>query len=625
MTRTDRTAIDCEDNVKRADLSHSWALATVLILASCTGSSKAGRDADNGGLDVPGADEDGGLPDGSSAADGGANHHLDDGGEGADGGAADGASSDGGAPEIDGGVTDGGPSGLPIALAVSTGADARAISPLIYGFNPRTTTCSNAAGQFGIRLCRLGGNAWSTYNWENNASNKEVIVSDAEGQEVTRCYPNSDQLGTSDLPAHTVTSLIAEAAAQSAAAVVTIPIIDYVAADKVGTGCPGDVALSGADYLSTRFKQNRPRKGAALSDPPDAADGVVNQDEFVQFVKFRAGSSRVLFTLDHQPELWSLTQVRVHPAHPTYEEVVSRNVTYATMLRDNWPGAEITGYGGYGYYAFVTLQNAPNPPGNMMFLDYYLGSMSAASTAAGKRLIDYLDIHWYSEATGGGKGILNDDDSAAVAEARVQAPRSLWDPTYSEASWIAENNGPIRLIPWIQAKIETFYPDTKLAISAWAYGGESSISGAIAVADALGIFGREGVALAALDPSANDISFALAAFAMFRNFDGQGAAFGDTSVRATTSDVERVSVYASTDSQAPGRVVIVAINRSADAQAVSLSVEGSGSSFTAADVYRLTGTSASPVPADPLSAASGALFTATLPPRSVSVIVPRNK
>ena len=42
---------------------------------------------------------------------------------------------------------------------------------------------------------------------------------------------------------------------------------------------------------------------------------------------------------------------------------------------------------------------------NRNFLDFYLQQMKAADTAAGTRLVDYLDLHWYPEATGGGTRI----------------------------------------------------------------------------------------------------------------------------------------------------------------------------------------------------------------------------
>src|SRR6185312_179688 len=78
----------------------------------------------------------------------------------------------------------------------------------------------------------------------------------------------------------------------------------------------------------------------------------------------------------------------------------------------------------------------------------------------------------------------------------------LWDPTYTETSWISQwgtwvgspgNNGPIKLLPRVQRDIDDFNPGTKIAITEYNYGGNNHISGAIAQADALGIFGREGV------------------------------------------------------------------------------------------------------------------------------------
>ena len=101
--------------------------------------------------------------------------------------------------------------------------------------------------------------------------------------------------------------------------------------------------------------------------------------------------------------------------------------------------------------------------------------------------------------------------------------------------------GPIALLPRTQAKIAPHYPGTKLAFTEWNYGGGEHISGAIATADVLGIFGREEVGLATLwllRPPARE-SFTWPASARHRNFDGAGGAFGDTSVSATTSDVER--------------------------------------------------------------------------------------
>jgi hypothetical protein len=520
--------------------------------------------------------------------------------DGGDGGLAGNAGS---APRYDG----------PVTLTVTTNNGVHAISPLIYGVNSGRVSCSDSTARF--TLCRAGGNPWSTYNWENNASNA--------GSD--HCFENNGGLGTSNAPAATVTALVTETRTNAQSAVVMVPIIDYVAADKnAGTPdplCSGDVRAQ-TGYLATRFQQNRARKGSAFAASPDTADDFVSQDEFLDFLKPLAGTGKVIFTLDNQPELWSQTHAEVHPDHATYQEVVARNVEYAQMIRDNWPEAQITGYGGYGYYAFLNLQNAPNPPGNSEFLNYYLASMQLAETQATVRLIDYLDIHWYSEATAGGVRIDVNASPPALVEARVQAPRSLWDPTYTEESWIGSSVGAIRLIPWLQEKITAYYPGTKIAISEWSYGGENDISGALAVADALGIYGREGVGLAGFQPISDDNAFARGGFAVFRNYDGAGTAFGDTSVEASSDHVENVSVYASTDSLAPGRVVIVAINRTTSDVVSTLDLVDSGS-FSSADVYVLTTAATTPTQTDSLVADGANTFRSTLPPLSATVIVPK--
>src|SRR6185369_9402983 len=140
-------------------------------------------------------------------------------------------------------------------------------------------------------------------------------------------------------------------------------------------------------------------------------------------------------------------------------------------------------------------------------------------------------------------------------------PRSLWDPNYREDSWIMRDSlhEPIRLLPRLKEKIAHNYPGTKLAVTEYNYGGGNHISGAIAQADVLGIFGRDGVFAANEWPLASDESYIAAAFKMFRNFDGAGSAFGSTSIRASTDNVADSSVYASVDPSNPNVLIVVAI------------------------------------------------------------------
>jgi hypothetical protein len=236
-------------------------------------------------------------------------------------------------------------------------------------------------------------------------------------------------------------------------------------------------------------------------------------------------------------------------------------------------------------------------------------------------------ISWYPEARGGGQRIITNNNTAAVIAARVQAPRSLWDPTYREDSWISVDAGvgAIRLIPRVLEKINANYPGTLLSFTEYNYGGGNHVSGAVAQSDALGVFGRDGVFAAALWEMDSDQRFIYGGFSMFRDFDGAGGAFGDTSVQADCSDHAQASVYASVDSASPERVVLVAINKSNSAVTTAVTVAHTAV-LTRAEAFVLSG--ANPAP-QRVAAAMGPTFAATnavrytMPAMSVSTIVLR--
>ena len=130
-------------------------------------------------------------------------------------------------------------------------------------------------------------------------------------------------------------------------------------------------------------------------------------------------------------------------------------------------------------------------------------------------------------ALGDGGNVVTDE----VVEARLQAPRSLWDPTYLEDSWITQKNGrqPIELIPRMQKIIKDNYPGTRFAILEYSYGAGHHFSGGLATADVLGIFGRYGVA-GCLWGVGEENDFEKAAFRLYLNYDGQGSRFEENAI-----------------------------------------------------------------------------------------------
>jgi hypothetical protein len=308
----------------------------------------------------------------------------------------------------------------------------------------------------------------------------------------------------------------------------------------------------------------------------------------------------------------------------TYADLWRRNHDFARAAKNVWPGIDVLGFVSYGYAGFMNLQNASDA-GGRNFIDWYLDQARAAERKEGSRLIDYLDVHWYPEAQGGGERITGTGTSPAVVVAREQAPRSLWDATYREASWIqSAAGGPIDLLHWLQSKVDRHYPGTKLAFTEWNYGGANHISGAIAVADVLGIFGKFGVSLATYWPLTPVESCADAAFRAYRNFDGKGGSFGDVSIAASLSrpDPEKAVVYASMQSDHPEHVVIVLINKSNQASSTGLRISHSVA-YSKADVFVLSGGQPVLRAGSPLRALATNAFRYDMPAQSVSVIVPQ--
>ena len=76
----------------------------------------------------------------------------------------------------------------------------------------------------------------------------------------------------------------------------------------------------------------------------------------------------------------------------------------------------------------------------------------------------------------------------------VQAPRNLWDPTFTDPGnsnpWPNSVLGgaPIEFLPRLQAKINAEFPSIKLSISEYETGGFNNIAGTVAQADQLGVY-----------------------------------------------------------------------------------------------------------------------------------------
>ena len=505
-------------------------------------------------------------------------------------------------------IMPGDPGAHDVLFAIDTAKDVHPISRYIYGTNQGDFTKEAK----GLTMARVGGNRMTAYNWETNASNA--------GSDYL--FENDAFISASKVAGEPMKQAVTAATSADASIIMTVPIAGWVSADESGP-CPSNPSPA---QIAQHFFPVLAKKGSAFAYPPDLNDKKVYADEFVGWLESQFPTAqtdpnkRIFYMLDNEPDLWSSTHSEIHPSPVTYAELAQKNAEFGKAIKDAAPGAIVFGPVNYGYAGFLNLQNAPDA-GGKNFIDSYLDSMKAAEASAGKRVVDVLDVHWYPEATGDGKRIVDDGTSPGEFAARLQAPRSLWDSSYIETSWITGccSNGAINLIPWLKGKIDAHYPGTKLSISEYNYGAGPSISGGLAEADVLGVFGREDIFAASLwEMSSVNSSFIFGGFALYRNYDGSGGTFGDTSVSASTSDVVMATAYGSTT--AGGGVVVVVVNKDAGEKVAGITVSAP-TAFTGADVYTLTSASASPQKGASLTAVATNAFSFKMPGYSASTIV----
>jgi Glycoside hydrolase family 44 len=510
--------------------------------------------------------------------------------------------------------TEGGPLALEVDVAKTIGP----ISPYVYGIN------SQSSPGTGVTVRRMGGNRQTAYNWEINASN---AGSDYQHQSdewpcTTLGYTNCGE------PAAQFLDFVADNKKIGAATIATVSLVDYVAADK-------GQAVSEADKApSKRWDKSLPHKPGAYSATPDLADGVVYEDEFVDFLVHKLGKAAdggiQFYSLDNEPALWPSTHPRIHSAKTTYREMVARTEALASGITTIDPTATLLGGVMFGWSEYQNLSDAPDAKevGGQYetYVDYYLASMKQLEQKYHRRLVHDLDVHWYPEARGT-KRITDDDNSPKTVEARLQAPRALWDPTYREKSWIddALKGKSIRLVRWLEEKIGKQYPGTKLSMTEYDFGGATNISGSLAQADVLGVLGREGVFMANYwgnGPGNGPLpQYIGAAFKLYRNYDGKGGTYGDTAVTTSVPDLSKASVFAAADSKHPGRLTIVAINKDLRAKfAGTIAIRGA-TKYTAAQVYRVDRTGPEVRAIDPNVAIRDNRIEYALPPLSATLFV----
>jgi hypothetical protein len=479
-----------------------------------------------------------------------------------------------------------------VPLAIRCDAASVRISPLIYGVAGDTK-------QIGAPAQRAGGNTMSRMNWDLGAWNagSDWFFENTKGDSVPFDWFEGP-----------------------AKAAIVVPMIGWVSKDATSVGFPRSVFPSQKAFDESRGAGNGVSpSGADIEPRSPAMTSIPAPPELIgQWIarlrrkdESRKTRSVVQYILDNEPALWHLTHRDVHPEPVSYDELLARTIGYATAIRHADPSVPIAGpaewgWTGYFYSAKDRVSKFPNSDhalhGGVDLLQWYLQKLAEHEKATGTRLLDIVDVHFYPQAD----GVYSPRADAGTAARRLRSTRALWDPSYTDESWIEK---PVNLIPRLKAWIAESYPGRGISIGEWNFGAEAHISGALAIAEVLGRFGQQGVTSAFYWTLPKPDSFAFQAFRAFLNFDGRGGHFLDWAV--PTTETADVSLFASRD-ETKGKLIAILINKSADEAArPQIDVSTCGKA-TVARSFVLTG-------ARP-ALESAARPDAALPPYSLEVI-----
>lgn len=507
-------------------------------------------------------------------------------------------------------------SASPAKVTVTPSERLKSISPYIYGVNFEADLNTVAP-----KSIRMGGNRMSAYNWETNMSNAGSDWHHTSDMYVVRNL--SDDLKTA--PAGMAQGVVGAANSHNIPyTLFTLQMLGYVSADQ-----NGEIPESSA-APSDRWAQVVNRKGSAFSETPDLNDGKVYMDEYLNYLTNKLGKSDGGgirgYELDNEPALWSSTHSRVQRQPLSCKELLTKSIDLATVVKEADEGADVFGPSLYGYAAYTSFQGAPDweelkaANGYRWFVDYYLDEMKKAGDSSGKRLLDVLDLHFYTEAKGScGERSCNHYDNDGCVRARLNSVRALYDENYRENSWIQSTGAQFfPLLPNVRQSIDKYYPGTKISFTEYNFGGGDHISGAVAQADTLGIFAENDVYFATIWAFENS-RYQFAAINMYTNYDGKGSGFGDTLVKSENEN-EDISVYSSIDGENEDTVKIIVTNHSLHEETpleISLSSDGE---YKSAEVYVLYGDSPE-IRAMPAASVEGNKLTYSLQPLSVTEFV----
>ena len=495
-----------------------------------------------------------------------------------------------------------------LQLYADAGSGQHTIDPNIYGIVSYGLDQGFAA-EIKVPNQRWGGDGTSRYNWLLDSSNAGFDWYFIGGNGVAQPTKSAS-----------ADAMVVTAQTAGGTALMTIPIIPYVNGLSAWN-CSFPVRVYGPQTSTDPYLYpNGDTCGNSLSttrgqltDSDLTANNVANSPAFeqgwVQHLVATFGTAAKggvqFYQLDNEPAGWSNTHRDIVPGVAPYSEIVQLGQQYGAMIKQVDPTAKVLGPSDFTLGGWIGTTSTQN---GLFAGQYYLQQMGLYDQANGGRVLDYFDEHYY----------FNFSDAAS----QLASTRTLWDTSYNGGTWVEQYcfYGPMQLIPRFKQWIGQYDPGTKLALSEYSIdSGQKLVTDALAEADVLGIFGREGVDLANMwQPPAPTDPIAYA-FRLFRDYDGAGGQFGEIGVQAVSTDQTQLAMYAATRAT-DGAMTLVVLNKTPGNLAAAISLNNVPGT-SAAKVYEYSGSNLRQITPVANAAVQGGVLGYTFPAYSATVFV----
>jgi hypothetical protein len=336
------------------------------------------------------------------------------------------------------------------------------------------------------------------------------------------------------------------------------------------------------------------------------------------------------YDMDNEPDIWNGTHRDVHPVASGYDELANLYEQEATNLKTWDPSAVRFGpvFCCWWFYWNGANGNDKGNHGGVDFLPWWLNQIRWLDQINGARTLDVFDIHAYADC-----GPTTNFTNAQLQAATVACARYYWDPatvnpdTNNTYTTNEEPNPGIPFhIPRFKAMVNAIYSGTPLSYTEWGAGlaanvnNEPDFSTAIADADTLGVFGREGLSFASRwgGPSSSTPQNAeYEAWKMYTNYDGAHHQFDSLSISdQNNGNPNLFTSYAALNSA--GTVMTVMVLNKDPQNAVQVTFNLSGFSASTYVAYTLASTASGAI-----SASNSAAWNASqsFTPYSITLLV----